>query len=124
MRHRSLLLGWFATVFLTLASLIPTGMMPVDDDLRLTVRFCSENPLLTTQTIVIPREADSSAHDEDRPCIFAALSVSASLMQAAQWSLAIIASSQVSYLPVAHVAPGAGLAAPPPFATGPPLSDA
>lgn len=124
MQRRSSLLGWFVTVFLTVASLIPTGMMPVNDDLRLTVRFCSENPLLATQTIIISREADSSAHDEDRPCIFAALSISAALMQADQWPLAIIASSQMSYLPVAHVAPGAGLAAPPPFATGPPLSDA
>lgn len=120
MQRRSLLLGWFVTVFLAVASLIPAGMMPVDDGLRLTVRFCSENPLLNTQTIVIPREADSRAHDEDSPCIFAALSVSADWMQVDQWPLAIIATSQMSYLAVAHVAPGAGLAAPPPFATGPP----
>jgi hypothetical protein len=124
MQRRSLLLGWFVTVFLAVASLIPAGMMPVDDGLRLTVRFCSENPLLDTQTIVIPREADSRAHDEDNPCIFAALSVLADLMRVDQWPLAIIASSQMSYLVVAHAAPSAGLAAPPPFATGPPLSDA
>jgi hypothetical protein len=103
-------------------SLTPAGVMPVDEDFRLSVRFCSEDPLLTTQTIVISRETGGGTDDEDMPCSYAALSTSVALLRPVNWPLAIIVAIQTIYFPAAHVAPGAGLAAPPPFATGPPTA--
>jgi hypothetical protein len=117
------LLAWLTTALLAVAALLPAGMMPVADALHIQVRFCSENPLLAAQTIVIERDGASQLDDMgDNPCPFATLApVAALLPPNVPLAAPALRAAETVHGVMAHVAPGLGLAAPPPYPTGPPL---
>lgn len=114
--------GWIFTVLLVVTTLLPAGMMPSSKNLTLDIRFCSENPLLKMQTIVIERDVVEHHGEKDDSCPFAALAHSAGLLPLNAAPLMIWRGAIAADLPPSHIAPGMGLAAPPPFATGPPFA--
>ncbi len=124
------LLFALALVALGLKAFVPAGYMLEVSDRSLIVVMCSAHgggPLVfDTQTGEF-READSPRQqpgpDQDRaesPCLFAAGAPLAPPMAAA--SLPVDGSTSLSGFPPAFApSPGRGLAAPPPWATGPPV---
>lgn len=111
-------------VVLTMAAMVPAGMMPVRDDIHLKIRFCVENPLLQSQTITIPRDADIDTDDGDGSCIFTGHAPIAAFFPLALEPLTHVVPSEARHMASFYVAPGLGLAAPPPFSTGPPFTAA
>ena len=127
-------LAAFALLAITVRALVPAGYMftPAQDGRFITVTLCSAHGAteavidLNTGAVVDP---DSTTQDDppanapsaDAPCVFAA-------------SASLVAPEQLASLPVAfsvasvelprtiEVAPGRGLAAPPPWSTGPPIT--
>lgn len=67
------------------------------------------------------REAPGKAHHDDAPCAFSALSAAALDAGLLPPSLVPPARATLAHAPLA-LRPGAGLAAPPPPATGPPVA--
>jgi hypothetical protein len=124
----------FALLAMVVRALVPAGYMfaPTHDSRFLAITLCSgHGPAeavldLTTGAIVDASEAQthkapSSPSRTDAPCVFAtAAPLSAPEAPAV---IAVAFRHQAIELPSAIVAtPGRGLAAPPPWSTGPPLT--
>lgn len=122
-----------AIAFLAMAvrAVIPAGYMLADDrdsGRFVTIELCSAHgsveALLDRETgaILDTAPAPKPAHDDDgknTPCVFAA----AAHLAAPEHAPALIAAEVTADAPslgVADMRPGLGLAAPPPWSTGPP----
>ncbi len=100
----------------------PAGTMPVATSMGIEVGLCSEDPSI--QRLVIQIEREPTSHDKaakGSECPFA-VAAAALDMPPAPAAIApplwrtVIADHETAFA----TAPGRGLAAPPPFATGPP----
>ncbi|MDX2238918.1 MAG: hypothetical protein NW203_15245 [Hyphomonadaceae bacterium] len=126
-------LAAFALLALAVRALVPAGYMvaPSQNGRFLTVALCSgQTQAHAVIDLVSGAVVDPDAHeqspasdtgDADAPCVFAA----AAPVSVAPLAASIAAPPQAPSLGAAAVeslAPGRGLAAPPPWSTGPPLS--
>jgi hypothetical protein len=128
-------LAAFALLAMVVRALVPAGYMftPTQDHRLITVTLCSgHGPTelvmdLTTGAVVDPGSTNQNdapsknAPSADAPCVFAVAAALSAPEQPASVAVAFrVASAE---LPRAiSVAPGRGLAAPPPWSTGPPLT--
>lgn len=128
-------LAAFALLAMVVRALVPAGYMfaPTQDHRFITVTLCSgHGPAeavidLTTGAIVDPGSTNQSdepskkSPNADAPCVFAVAAALSAPEQPA--SLPVVFRLASADLPRAiEVAPGRGLAAPPPWSTGPPLT--
>ncbi len=128
-------LAAFALLAMVVRALVPAGYMftPSQDQRFITVTLCSgHGPAelvmdLTTGVVVDPGSTNQndapskSAPGADAPCVFAVAAALSAPEQPA--SLPFVFRLASAALPRAiAVAPGRGLAAPPPWSTGPPLT--
>lgn len=132
-RHRSTLtvmLTALALLAMTARGLLPAGYMvgPAHQGQLAAITLCTGNGEITvlrdaaTGQIVRPGDhkvPDSQPHG-DGHCVFAAMSWVAA--PAIQPVLAAFAPPRPATLPALAARPGEGLAAPPPWSTGPPLT--
>ncbi len=126
-------LAAIAFVALIVRVLAPAGYMLAPDagGRFLTVQLCSGHGVATESVIDLTTgavidadagrtdKAPSNSSGDDAPCVFAA----AATLAAPEAAAAIMVAARVVFEepPVAHhVSPGRGLAAPPPWSTGPP----
>ena len=112
-------------VVLTLAvrAIVPSGYMVASGPKSISVYICAEaNGMAKTVTIPIDSELPTKGHDSDKQsdCAFAGMAAAVDLPAAVDAELGVIAGH---FVPRIHMSssPGRGLAAPPPFATGPPI---
>ena len=124
----------FALLAMVVRALVPAGYMfaPSQDHRFITVTLCSGHGSgeavidLTTGAVVDADEAQkhkapSNQQNSDGPCVFAAAAALSAPEQPA--SLPVVFRLASVELPRAiEAAPGRGLAAPPPWSTGPPLT--
>lgn len=125
----------FALLAMVVRALVPAGYMfaPTQDHRFITVTLCSgHGPSelimdLTTGAVVDPGSTNQDdapskqAPNADAPCVFAVAAALSAPEQPA--SLPVVFRVASAELPRAiEVAPGRGLAAPPPWSTGPPLT--
>lgn len=122
-------LAAFALLAMAVRALVPAGyMLSAESGRFVTVTLCSG---LSTTQAVIDRETgavqgegghqDNSADGEHAPCVFA----QAAPMAAPEIAPSILIAATLVEAPRAAqtlIAPGRGLAAPPPFQTGPPAT--
>lgn len=111
----------FLALILASRVLIPTGWMPSSDGGRF-IQMCSGGSMTTAWV-----DADGKLHkhkpsgqpSNNQPCAFAGIAALAIAEQAALVLIPVKPASQPAIYPTGS-AIGMGLAAPPPFATGPP----
>lgn len=136
-RHRR---SWFAQAFAAFAllafavrALVPAGYMfaPAQDGRFLTVTLCSGHGAvetlldLSTGQLVDPDDVPDNTPENppsaDAPCVFATVAALAAPEQPATLPFVFhIAAVELSH--AFGSVPGQGLAAPPPWSTGPPLT--
>jgi hypothetical protein len=125
----------FALMAMVVRALVPAGYMfaPTQDHRFITVTLCSgHGPTelvmdLTTGAVVDPGSTNQNdapsknAPSADAPCVFAVAAALSAPEQPA--SLPVVFRLASADLPRASaITPGRGLAAPPPWSTGPPLT--
>ena len=110
---------WLTAIALLLRLLVPAGYMPAAGALTLSVTICADMGD-ERATIVIPRNApEDDGAATDCPYALAALDTLTPPDAPVLAAPALFAAASPAPLPAA-LAPGRGLAAPPPPATGPP----
>jgi hypothetical protein len=109
---------------LTLAvrAIVPSGYMVASSPKSITVYVCAQaSGMAKMVTILIDADLPTNGHDSDKQsdCAFVGMAAAVDLPAAVDAELGVIAGH---FVPRIHFnpAPGRGLAAPPPFATGPP----
>ncbi len=124
-------LAAFALLALAVRALVPAGYMvaPTQNGRFLTVALCSGQPqahavIDLASGAVLDADADDSApapgdRSADAPCVFAAAGPSSAATMDASIAALSRAPLRIAAIHDA-VAPGRGLAAPPPWSTGPP----
>ncbi len=136
-RHRR---SWYAQAFAAFAllafavrALVPAGYMfaPAQDGRFLTVTLCSGHGAietlldLSTGQLVDPDDVPDNTPENppsaDAPCVFATVATLAAPEQALALPSALGVANADHPL-IVSVAPGQGLAAPPPWSTGPPYT--
>lgn len=134
-RHRPIwgrLFAAFALVAFAVRAITPAGYMfaPSQEPGRfITVTLCSahgsELAVLDRQTGEFLPDGDETPKDDDEPQNTACVFATAANLAAPETSPALIANPIAVTAPInapEHLAPGRGLAAPPPFPTGPPAT--
>lgn len=125
----------FALLAMAVRALVPAGYMfaPTQDHRFIAVTLCSgHGPAevvmdLTTGAVVDPASTNQNdapsknAPSADAPCVFAAAASLSAPEQPASLP-AIFRLASVDLPSASAIAPGRGLAAPPPWSTGPPLT--
>jgi len=123
-------LAALAIAAIAVRALIPAGYMlaPVNDGRHIAIVLCSGHEAvldINTGKLIDsaqpPGRDDRSDQSGDAPCVFAATTA----LAAPEFGAVLSAPLMRSALRVdarAAIAPGRGLAAPPPWATGPPLT--
>lgn len=122
-----------ALLAMTLRALIPQGFMlaGAQDDHLISLQICSgvehTNAVLNLQTGAIVEDgaegkSGSKPPKADAPCVFAAIAYLAAPLAPVIFG-GLIATVQPATFATVAVAPGLGLAAPPPWSTGPPAFD-
>jgi hypothetical protein len=127
-------LAAFALLAMVVRALVPAGYMfaPTQDQRFITVTLCSSHGTgeavidLITGAVVDPdaanhNDAPSNTPSADGPCVFATVAALSAPDQPASLPV-VFRLASVEILHVSAVAPGRGLAAPPPWSTGPPLT--
>jgi hypothetical protein len=125
----SQVLAALAFIAIAVPALIPSGYMvgPANDGRILPIVLCSGHEAfldLTTGQLVeggAPIEDDGRSQQTNAPCVFAVSAHFATPEAAGEF---VVAQLYVEQAPVTRPVsvPGRGLAAPPPWATGPPLT--
>ena len=109
---------------LTLAvrALLPTGYMIGSGPKSITVYVCTQADGMPNK-LTIPLDSETPVNDHDKddqgPCAFAGMALAVDLPTSDAVMFVPIAANFAVMLPMV-AAPGRGLAAPPPYATGPP----
>lgn len=136
-RHRpgfAQALAAFALLTMVVRALVPAGYMfaPAQDGRFITVTLCSGHGVaeaiidLSTGQVIDAGDAPTNnpvenAPGADAPCVFATVAALAAPAQALALPLAFSVAA-VDHPHSVVVAPGRGLAAPPPWSTGPPYT--
>ncbi len=134
-RRTGALRAWavFALLALCVRVLAPPGYMIASGGASgraITITICSDFGMrqavldLGTGDVVdvnAPGERNDNAPTNDAPCVFAAVAALASPV-ALSLAAPVVPAIPLELRRIASVAPGRGLAAPPPWPTGPPLS--
>lgn len=116
-----------ALAAVALRVLVPAGFMPGGPG-EATIVLCSSQGLQTVVVDGLSPHAPDPAGDHsgepktDHPCAFAGLAVAFTPATGLQAAPILWSAPAETEVPALAVAPGRGLAAPPPPATGPPLS--
>lgn len=130
----SQLLAVLAFIAIATRALVPAGYMfaPPQDGRILTVTLCSGHGAvealldlstgqLVDQDDVPDNTPEKNAPRADAPCVFATVATLAAPEQALAFS-SVFVMAVADHLFIVSVAPGQGLAAPPPWSTGPPYT--
>ena len=112
-------------IVLTLAvrALLPSGYMVASSPKSITVYICAQaSGMAETVTIPLDAEFPTKVHDSDKQsdCAFAGMAAAVDVPLAVAAGFDVFAGLFVHQHHLVS-APGRGLAAPPPFATGPPI---
>lgn len=108
-------------------ALVPAGYMvaPTQDGRLLTISLCSGRQVvmdMATGEVADPAKSPPAQNTQsDAPCVFAAVA-SLAAPEAAQTLAAPLIRAAPAQIGALHTVPGRGLAAPPPWSTGPPLT--
>ncbi len=108
-------------VVFAMRALVPAGyMLAQDADARgLTVTMCTLQGAVVTHDLSGAADAPEKPAQEEAPCVFALIAPVAPPADGAALEVAVAASHDRAPRSV-DVRPGQGLAAPPPWSTGPP----
>ncbi|MDZ4689688.1 hypothetical protein [Terricaulis sp.] len=125
----SQVLAALAFIAIAVRALVPSGYMvgPSDDGRILPIVLCSGHEAfldLTTGQLVeggAPAQDDGQSKQTSAPCVFAVSAHFATPEATADLALAQVYADEAPVVRLVS-APGSGLAAPPPWATGPPLT--
>lgn len=125
----SQVLAALAFIAIAVRALIPTGYMvgPAEDGRILPIVLCSGHEAfldLSTGQLVeggAPADDDGQSKQTSAPCVFAVSAHLATPQAAGELALAQVYVDEAPAIRPVSV-PGSGLAAPPPWATGPPLT--
>jgi hypothetical protein len=121
--HHRRLAAVLMVLTLTVRAIVPSGYMVASSPKSITVYICAQaGGMAKMVTIPIDSELPTKGHDSDKQsdCAFAGMAAAVDLPAAVGTERGVIAGH---FVPRIHrnSSPGRGLAAPPPFATGPPI---
>lgn len=119
--HRQLAL-LLLVLTLSVRALLPTGYMVGSGPKSITVYVCAQADGMAN-TLTIPLDSETPVKDHDKndqgSCAFAGMASAVNLPTSDSVAFVSPTENFAATLPM-EAAPGRGLAAPPPFATGPP----
>lgn len=121
--------GWaLALLFcaLLVRAMVPAGWMPVASGNGYSIEFCTGKGAVSMWVDgagKVHKQKPASREGADQPCAFSGLAHAVALPEVTTPPVPLIAIvAMLGALPIAAVAVGRGLAAPPPPPTGPPIT--
>lgn len=122
-RFGSPVLFAIALLAIALRAVVPAGyMLSASDAGRIVVALCTgHGPQTTTMALGAPQKPSGDSRRFEQPCAYA---MAAEVAPPAATPVVVAAAREAMSVAVASVAvaPGRGLAAPPPWPTGPPVA--